>query len=147
MTTLAGSQLHSATTACAARDIAQAQQVERDDDAIDKLNRGIFEVPLELEDASDERELGLRYVLIARSLERVRDNAVDIAEQAAFLVTHQLREFTDASRPKLRRSDATRWNSAIGPLAVPTRSVTRRGLVIRELPLWTPSAHGFSHPG
>ena len=108
MTTLAGSQLHSATTAFAARDIAQAQQVERDDDAIDKLNREIFEVALELEDAPDERELALRYVLIARSLERVGDNAVDIAEQAAFLVTHQLREFTDASRPKLRRSDSTR---------------------------------------
>ena len=37
---------------------------------------------------------------IARSLERVGDNAVDIAEQAAFLITTELREFTDASRPK-----------------------------------------------
>jgi phosphate uptake regulator len=49
-----------------------------------------------------ERELALRYVLIARSLERIGDNAVDIAEQAVFLVTAELQEFSDASRPKLR---------------------------------------------
>jgi phosphate uptake regulator len=36
-----------------------------------------------------------RHVLIARSLERIGDKAVDIAEQAAFLQTRQLREFTD----------------------------------------------------
>jgi phosphate uptake regulator len=43
-------------------------------------------------------------VLIARSLERIGDNAVDIAEQAAFLVTAELREFTDASHPKPKKS-------------------------------------------
>ena len=64
-----------------------AQRIDRDDDAIDKLNRAIFEATLELEAAHDERELALRHVLIARSPERVGDNAVDIAEQAAFLVT------------------------------------------------------------
>lgn len=107
MTTLAGSQLQSAAAAFAARDLTAAQQVDHDDDAIDKLNRAIFEATLELDDAPEERELALRHVLIARSLERVGDNAVDIAEQAAFLVTAQLREFSDASRPKPRRGDAT----------------------------------------
>jgi phosphate uptake regulator len=58
--------------------------------------------------APKERELALRHVLIARSLERVGDNTLDIAEQAAFLVTAQLREFSDASRPKPRRGDVTR---------------------------------------
>jgi phosphate transport system protein len=108
MTTLAGSQLQSAAAAFAARDLTAAQQVDHDDDAIDKLNRAIFEATLELDDAPEKRELALRHVLIARSLERVGDNAVDIAEQAAFLVTAQLREFSDASRPKPRRGDATR---------------------------------------
>jgi phosphate transport system protein len=108
MTRLAGSQLQSAAAAFAARDLNMAQQVDRDDDAIDKLNREIFEATLELDDAPEERELALRHVLIARSLERVGDNAVDIAEQAAFLVTTQLREFSDASRPKPRRGDVTR---------------------------------------
>jgi phosphate transport system protein len=34
---------------------------------------------------------------VARSLERVGDNAVDIGEQAAFVATGLFREFADAS--------------------------------------------------
>jgi phosphate uptake regulator len=41
-------------------------------------------------------------VLIARSVERIADNAVDTAEQAAFLVTAEQGEFTDASVPRHR---------------------------------------------
>jgi phosphate transport system protein len=99
--------VRSFTAPFTARDLDQAHQIDRDDDAIDQLNRTIFEATLALQDAADERELALRHVLIARNLERVGDNAVDIAEQAAFLVTAQLSEFSDASRPKPRRSDAT----------------------------------------
>jgi len=99
MATLAGSQLQHAAMVFAARDLAGARRIDREDDALDRLNREVFETTLELEDAA-HRELALRHVLIARSLERVGDNAVDIAEQAAFLITTELREFTDASRPK-----------------------------------------------
>jgi phosphate transport system protein len=104
MTELAGEQLHNAVTAFASRDLAQAQQIDRQDDAIDRLNRQVFEATLELDAAPDQRELALRHVLIARSLERVGDNAVDIAEQAAFLVTTELHEFSDASQPKTPRT-------------------------------------------
>ena len=100
MATLAGSQLQHAATAFASRDLAGARGIDREDDAIDRLNREVFETTLDMEDAAERRELGLRHVVIARSLERVGDNAVDIAEQAAFLITTELREFTDASRPK-----------------------------------------------
>ena len=103
MATLAGSQLQLATTAFASRDLALAEQVDREDDAVDKLNREIFEATLALDAVPDHRELALRHVLIARSLERIGDNAVDIAEQAEFLVTAQLREFSEASRPKPSR--------------------------------------------
>jgi phosphate transport system protein len=37
-------------------------------------------------------------ILVARALERIADNAVDIAEQTVFVVTGLLREFPDASR-------------------------------------------------
>ena len=36
---------------------------------------------------------------IARAIERIGDNAVDIGEQTAYLVTAAFREFTDASHP------------------------------------------------
>jgi phosphate transport system protein len=38
-------------------------------------------------------------MLAARALERVGDNAVDIGEQVAFVVTGLFREFEDASHP------------------------------------------------
>jgi phosphate transport system protein len=38
-------------------------------------------------------------VLVARAIERIADNTVDIAEQTVFVVTGLFREFTDASQP------------------------------------------------
>jgi phosphate transport system protein len=102
MATLAGSQLASAADAFKHRDVVLARRLDRDDDAIDQLNREIFDATLELDGDPGRRELALRHILIARSLERIADNAVDIAEQAAYLATGQLREFSDASQPKPR---------------------------------------------
>ncbi len=39
--------------------------------------------------------------LVARAIERIGDNAVDIGEQTAFVVTGLFREFTDASHPEV----------------------------------------------
>ena len=104
MTELARRQILRATQAFAARDAEAAIALERQDDALDRINRQVFEATLGLDaDHPSERELAFRYVLIARSLERIGDNAVDIAEQAVFLVTAQLQEFSDASRPKSAR--------------------------------------------
>lgn len=97
MAGLASDQLRLAVTAFTSRDEPLARQVEQHDDAVDRLNLRVFEAALELEATPEQRELSMRHVLIARSLERVGDNAVDIAEQAAFLVTSELHEFTDAS--------------------------------------------------
>jgi len=36
---------------------------------------------------------------VARALERIGDNAVDIGEQVAFVVTGLFREFSDSSHP------------------------------------------------
>jgi phosphate transport system protein len=100
MTTLAGKQLGHALRAFAARDLDAAREIQREDDALDRINRQVCGATVELTAGQDEREVALRYVLVARSLERIGDNAVGIAEQADFLITAQLREFTDASSPK-----------------------------------------------
>ena len=47
----------------------------------------------------------MHMMLVARALERIGDNAVDIGEQVAFVVTGLFREFSDASRPR-RRAEA-----------------------------------------
>jgi phosphate transport system protein len=100
MAKLAGAQLHRSLRALVTRDVVVARSLDRDDDAIDALNRAVCEAALRPESARELRELALRQVLIARSLERVGDNAVDIAEQVVFLVTAALEEFTDASHRK-----------------------------------------------
>jgi phosphate transport system protein len=107
MTELAGHQVQHAVRAFVARNVEAAGELQREDDALDRLNRKVFEATYALNGNHGERELAMRYVLIARSLERIGDNAVDIAEQAVFLVTAHLQQFTDASRPKPRQGQDT----------------------------------------
>ena len=38
-------------------------------------------------------------ILVARALERIGDNTVDVAEQVVFVVTGLFREMADASNP------------------------------------------------
>jgi phosphate transport system protein len=81
------------------RDVAMAQDLVRQDDIIDQLNRDVFRHALELGDDSDRREWAMHMMLVGRCIERIGDNAVDIGEQTAFVVTGLFREFEDASHP------------------------------------------------
>lgn len=84
------------------RDAMLAEDLTRQDDEIDALNKRIFRRALAIGDDADLREWAMHMVLAGRALERIADNAVDIGEQVAFVVTGRLREFDDASRVKLR---------------------------------------------
>jgi phosphate transport system protein len=83
------------------RDVGLAQDLVRQDDEIDTLNRQVFAKALELGDDADRREWAMHMMLVARCIERIGDNAVDIGEQTAFVVTGLFREFEDASHPEL----------------------------------------------
>jgi phosphate transport system protein len=83
------------------RDVDMARDLVRQDDEIDRLNRQVFHRALEIGDDPDQREWGMHMMLVARCIERVGDNAVDIGEQTAFVVTGLFREFEDASHPEL----------------------------------------------
>ena len=87
--------------AFAGRDVGLAQDLVRQDDVIDALNREVFTLALELGDDADRREWAMHMMLVARCIERIGDNAVDIGEQTAFVVTGLFREFEDASHPEL----------------------------------------------
>jgi len=91
--------LEAATDALAQRDAERAHSLDELDNLVDYLNRTVIEQVLELGGDRARREWGLRMVLAARGLERIADNAVDIAEQVAYVVTGELREFSDASHP------------------------------------------------
>jgi phosphate transport system protein len=83
------------------RDVALAQDLVRQDEEIDRLNRDCFHLALEIGDDPDQREWAMHMLLVARCVERVGDNAVDVGEQTAFVVTGLFREFEDASHPEL----------------------------------------------
>jgi phosphate transport system protein len=69
---------------------------------VSRLNREIFRAALDLGEDVDSREWATYMVLVARALERIADNAVDIGEQVAFVVTGLVHEFSDSFRPAIR---------------------------------------------
>jgi phosphate transport system protein len=95
----ARSLVRQAKTAFAQRDVEMAHDLVRQDDVIDTCNREAFRLAIEIGDEVDRREWAMTMMLIARALERVGDNAVDIGEQVAFVVTGLYQEFEDASHP------------------------------------------------
>ena len=97
----ANSQVSQCRQAFARRDVGLAEDLVRQDDVIDRLNREIFHLALEISDDIDTREWAMHMMLVARCLERIGDNAVDVGEQTAFVVTGLFREFEDASHPEL----------------------------------------------
>jgi phosphate transport system protein len=97
MALLARSLVAQSKHAFAERNVELAEDLVRQDDEIDALNKAIFRRALECGDDVDQREWAMHMILVARCLERIGDNAVDIGEQTAFVVTGLFREFADAS--------------------------------------------------
>jgi phosphate transport system protein len=95
----ARTMLSQAKKAFAGRDVELARDLVRQDDLIDNLNKECFQIALQIGDDADRREWAMTMMLTARALERMGDNAVDIGEQVAFVVTGLFREFEDASHP------------------------------------------------
>jgi phosphate transport system protein len=79
------------------RDLELCLSLPSMDDPVDLLNRGMYLQVLRLAADPAALEWGIQMNVVARQLERVGDNAVDIAEQVGFLLTGEFREFTDAS--------------------------------------------------
>lgn len=81
------------------RNVEMARDLVVRDDVVDELNRECFQLALAIGDDADQREWAMTMLLTARAIERIADNAVDIGEQVAFVVTGLFREFEDASHP------------------------------------------------
>jgi phosphate transport system protein len=97
MGSIVGSMIRTVMEAFAKRDLELCLKLPRMDDPVDRLNRATHLEALKLAHDPSGLDWGLHMNLAARALERVGDQAVDIAEQVSFLITGQFREFTDAS--------------------------------------------------
>jgi len=81
------------------RDVDLCLTLPKMDDPVDRLNRNMHFEVAKLADDPGALDWGMHMNIAARALERVGDNAVDIGEQVAFLITGEFREFSDASHP------------------------------------------------
>jgi phosphate transport system protein len=88
--------------AFAQRDVELAEDLVRQDQCINLLNREIFQLAIDVGTDPDTREWAMHMVMVARAIERIGDNAVDVGEQTAFVVTGLFREFSDSSHPQPR---------------------------------------------
>jgi phosphate transport system protein len=93
-------QIRQASVAFKQRNVNLAEDLVSQDDVIDRLNRQIFREAVEIGGDERTREWGAHVMLIARHIERIGDNTVDIGEQIAFVVSGEFREFSDASHPE-----------------------------------------------
>lgn len=91
------SMVRSAMDALRRRDLAACERLPEMDDPVDRLNRHMHLEVAKLADDARALDWGMHMNMVARALERVGDNAVDIGEQVEFLLTGEYREFTDAS--------------------------------------------------
>ncbi len=103
MGALARAEVVQAKVAFAGRDVRLAEDLVRQDQEVNAIQRDIFRRAIEIGDDADVREWAMTIILIARCIERIGDNAVDIGEQTAFVVTGLFREFSDSSHPHARR--------------------------------------------
>jgi phosphate transport system protein len=97
MGTLARSEVSQSKQAFLLRDVGLAEDLVRQDEEINHLNKEIFQRAVEIGTDPDVREWAMTMMLVSRALERIGDNAVDIGEQVAFVVSGLFREFSDAS--------------------------------------------------
>jgi phosphate transport system protein len=96
---IAVDMVRTAMDALRRRDEELCLKLPKMDDPVDRLNRNMHFEVAKLADDRRALDWGMHMNLVARALERVGDNAVDIGEQVSFLITGEFREFTDASHP------------------------------------------------
>ncbi len=109
MSDLTIQMVDTATRAFVARDAESVRNIAEVDDSVDALNDEIFrEIVTYMMDGSMRIEVGARYILVARYLERIADHAVNIGERVVYMVT-------GVRPPRVRAADRARGGAPGGP--------------------------------
>jgi phosphate transport system protein len=96
---LARDELAQARHAFAERDLELAESLAAQDLAVNRLGREIFRLAVRVGGDPELREWAMTMTLAARALERIGDNAVDIADQAIFVATGRYRVLSANAHP------------------------------------------------
>jgi len=95
----ARSEVTQAKLAFLERNLELAEDLVRQDREVNRLNREVFRMAIDVGDDPDTREWAMHMIMVARALERIGDNAVDIGEQTAFVVSGLFRELSSTRAP------------------------------------------------
>ena len=80
------------------RDVAVARDLVSRDGEINRLDREVFIRAVEVGGNLEVREWAMFMILVARCLERIAENAVNIAEETVFVVIGLFRETESESQ-------------------------------------------------
>jgi phosphate transport system protein len=92
-------EIRQAQAAFARRDVRLAEALVLRDQQVNERNKRCFALAVRAGGDQRAREGAMLMTMIARFLERIGDNAVDLGELTVFVVTGRRQEFSDASRP------------------------------------------------
>ena len=95
MADLVRPMVRTAVEAFVRRDVDEARLLPAMDEPIDRLNRQMYRRVVECGPRKEVLEWATRMMMVARALERIGDQAVDVGEQVVFLETGQFQEFSD----------------------------------------------------
>lgn len=87
--------IRTAVDAYLRKDVDQARLLPAMDQPVDRLNANMYKETVAVSDDKLLLEWATKMMMVSRALERVGDQAVDFAEQVAYLVTGERVEFDD----------------------------------------------------
>jgi phosphate transport system protein len=91
-------QVSQAKEAFATRDLALARELATRDGEVNRLDREVFIRAVEVGDDLAVREWAMFMILVARCLQRIAENTIDIGEQVLFVVIGLFRELEGESQ-------------------------------------------------
>lgn len=91
--------IRTAVEAFVRRDPDEARLLPAMDEPIDRINRNMYREVVSCGDSPKMLEWATQMMMVSRALERIGDQAVDVAEQVVFLVTGDYQEFSGEAFP------------------------------------------------
>lgn len=91
--------IRTAVQAFVRRDPDEARLLPAMDEPIDRINRNMYREVVSCGDSPKLLEWATRMMMVSRALERIGDQAVDVAEQVVFLVTGDYQDFSGEAFP------------------------------------------------
>jgi phosphate transport system protein len=93
---LARPMIRTAIEAYVRHDLEEARLLPAMDQPVDRLNANMYKEIIEVGSNPQMLEWASKILMVARALERIGDQAVDFAEQTAYLITGERAEFVKA---------------------------------------------------